>query len=43
MPQGIERIVGLLHGAELHTIPGDRHDVLPGAEFGCVLLGVLAR
>ncbi|MEW2071617.1 alpha/beta hydrolase [Streptomyces sp. NPDC007346] len=42
MTHGIERVVGLVDGAELTTVPGDHHGVLAGAAFRRTVLEVLA-
>ncbi|MFF8593933.1 alpha/beta fold hydrolase [Streptomyces sp. NPDC015220] len=43
MVRGIERIVDLVGGAELTTVPGGHHDALTGPEFRRTVLEALAR
>ncbi|MEV6121218.1 alpha/beta hydrolase [Streptomyces sp. NPDC052077] len=43
MTRGIERVAGLVDGAELITVPGDHLQVLAGEEFRRTVLEVLAR
>ncbi|GAA4667046.1 alpha/beta hydrolase [Streptomyces chumphonensis] len=42
MTRGIERVAGLVDGAELRTVPGDHHGALTGAAFRRTVLDVLA-
>ncbi|MER7211150.1 alpha/beta fold hydrolase [Streptosporangium sp. NPDC000239] len=43
MTNGIERIVGLVDGAELLTVPGDHFGALTGAEFRGIVVRALSR
>ncbi len=43
MTQGIERIVDLVGGAELITVPGDHFGVLTGAEFRGIVVRALGQ